>query len=378
MTSNPSTENKLNMFTDEDLRIISGAYLPKNQYERALTAFNGLAGGLGKKWIEDEIVIRRFDDPVIIAAMGSDKLYGGVHDIQKMISVWDDIQELENLPGFQDLFKKLNKKLDFDNVDLELSVIADLSRCGAEIKLEPKNGNGQSKADCQFRLSEDQPWIYVEITRKMQATTEELINTRGKELAELVSSIDPERRCIIALKENVDNEQYARIISWLKTCPSEGEFENLALFFSVPHNVDDTLRALEYAPPPRSVRQFGGGFGSNAFGVAYLHISDYGAKNKLIQKVPQLPINEIGILVIDLTRIANGVNDWTNQIYFDESNSRCSAVLFTEDRLSSNGFSRKVTILQNSNAKMPLDKNLLEFLSKFEGIRNPPPMGDSQ
>ncbi|WMW80120.1 hypothetical protein RF679_15925 [Undibacterium cyanobacteriorum] len=357
------------MFTFEDLRIIGDGYLPDDQYDRALAALNGLAGIFGKKWIEDEIVIQRFDDHVIIAAMGSDKLYGGVHDIQKMISVWEDIQELDNLPGFQDLLKKLNKKLDFDNVDLELSVIADLSRCGAEIQLEPMNGNGQSKADCQFRLARGLPWIYVEITRKMQATAEKLIDTRGEELAELVSKINPERRCVIALKENVNDEQYAKIVSWLKTCPAEGEFENLALFFSVPHGVNDTIRALEYAPPPRSVRQFGGAFGSNAFGIAYLHIPNLGAKDKLVQKIPQLPSNEIGILVIDLTRVANGVNDWTNQICFDETNSHCSAIIFIQDFLSSNGPIRRTTILQNPAPKIPLDQNLLEFLSKFKDMR---------
>lgn len=357
-------------YTEKDIRDISNDELSDDMCERALAAFNGLVNQFNKQWVENEIVIQRFHDPEIIQLLGRDKMYGGTYDIEKMISVWEDIQILRHLDGFDDLGEKLKECLTSDNVDLELSVIADIARCGATVILEPPNGVGNGKADCQFQLPNDTSWIFVEISRRVKTTTktQELLDSRGNELAKLVASIKPDRRCVIVLKENVNADQYERIIAWLKTCPLEGEFENLALFFSVPHNSDETSRALEYAKPPQSVRQFGDTC-SNAFGVSYLHVPDNGSGRKLKRKRKQLPKDQRGLLIIDLTQIANGVKDWSNQIEFNDSHKHICAVLFVKDYLG-DGCKREIHLLENPTTIFPLTKEIKEFLEKFRMQRN--------
>jgi hypothetical protein len=108
-----------------------------------------------------------------------------------------------------------------------------------------------------------------------------------------------------------------------------------------------------------------------AFGVVYLHIPDYGAKKKLEQKIPkQLPKNQQGILIVDLSIVAGGFGDWENQIEFKEQTDHCSAVLLLRDGIASNGLIREIKIIPNLNSKNRLSESINEFLDKFSQIRN--------
>ena len=357
-------------YTYEDLKEISGDQLAVKDYPRAIDAFNGLMDMFGKEWVEKEAVVQFLTDDFIIKTFGKDRIYGGICDVEKLVFLWEDIQIIKNLKGFDDFYRKLKNRIRFDNVDLELSIAADLIRCNASIELEPEIGEGKRKADCRFKISENDPWVYVEITRKMPATTQEIIDVRGKELAKLASLINPGRRCVLVLKKEVDDDQYLRIIDWLKTSPPEGELEDIALFFTVSHNEDDSQIALKYAPTPVSVRQASSDMFGGALGVVYLHIPDYGAKKKLEDKIPkQLPKDKQGILIVDLSIVAGGFGDWENQIKFEEQTEHCSAVLLLRDGIASNGLIREIKIIPNPNSKNKLSESTNEFFDKFSQIR---------
>jgi hypothetical protein len=356
-------------YTYEDLKEISGDQLSAEHYPRAIEAFNGLMEMFEKEWVEKEAVVQFLSDD-IIQALGKDRIYGGISHVEKLVFLWEDIQITKNQKGFDNFSKKLKHGVRCENVDLEISVAADLIRCNASIELEPEIGEGKRKADCKFRISENDPWVYVEITRKMSATTQELIDKRGRELAKLVSLIKPQRRCILVLRKEVNEDQYLRIIAWLKTSPLESEFEDVALFFTVAHGEDDSQIALKYVPLPVSIRQDSGDMFCGAFGVVYLHIPDYGAEKKLKEKIPkQLPKNEQGILVVDLSIVAGGFVDWESQIKLEGSTEHCGAVLLLQDGIHSTGLRREIKIIQNYNSINQLSASTIQFLDKFSKIR---------
>ncbi len=354
------------MYTNEDLKKISRDQLAIKYYPRALVAFNGLINLFGKRWVEAECVVQFLKDKEIIQALGGDRLYGGIVYIEKLVFLWEDIQQLMNLDGFNDIKKKLQGGLRNQNVDFEVSIASDLVRCNCIVELEPKNGRGESKADCKFKLCANDPWVYVEITRKISATIQEKLENRGEDLANLASLIDPQRKGILILKKHVDDSQYNRIVKWLKSCPSEGEFEDAAIFFTVAHNEDETQVALQHVQTPISVRSSGDVL-NGTFGCAYLHIPDYGAKDKLLEKAKQLPKNELNLLIIDVTVIGSG--EWKEQIIFEDAITHCSAVLLTSDGISSDGYNREVITILNINSENKLPEEINTFLVEFSKTR---------
>lgn len=355
-------------YKEDDIKKISYNQLNPKYYQRTLTALNGLSNIISKEWVERELAYF-FTDKELIQSLGKDRTYLGIGDLEKVVFLWEDLELLKNLTGFNDLLRKLKNSLRFENVDLEISIAADIVRLNAQIELEPQVNNGNKKADCKFNLRQNSKWTYVEITRKQNSTTQNLIDDRGAELANYVSAINPERRCILVVKTELDEVDYTRLIDWLKSKPTEGEFENKAIFFSVPHNIDETTQALLHAKTPISVRQGSRNIYDNSFGVVYLHIPDYGAEKKLLDKQGQLPLTEQGVLFIDLTLVAGGFEDWAKQIVFKENFEHFSAVILLRDGHSSSGFFRETKIIENSNSKNPLSKNTIEFLGSLSAVR---------
>jgi hypothetical protein len=355
-------------YTEEDIKSISQNQLNSKYYDRTLVALNGLSDILSKEWVEKELAYF-YTDPELIQALGKDRMYRGIGDLEKVVFLWEDLELLKKLNGFDNLIRKLKNGLRFENIDLEISIAADFIRLNAQVELEPLVNNGNKKADCKFKSEENIDWTFVEITRKQSSTTQKLIDDRGNELAKLVSSINTERRCVLVIKTELDEIEYNRLIEWLKSKPNEGEFENKAVFFSVPHNVDDSRQALKHAKTPISVRSGSQNLYDNSFGVVYLHIPDYGAEKKLINKQGQLPINEQGILFIDLTSVSGGFEDWTIQIVFTENLEHFSAVVLLRDFHSSNGFAREIKLIENTNSKNPLPRKTIEFIENFHLVR---------
>ncbi len=342
--------------------------LGSRYYQRTLDALNGLVSILGKDWVEREIAYFISED-YLIKQLGKDRMYTGIGDIEKMVFLWEDLELLKELKGFEELLNKLKNGLRFDNVDLEISIASDFIRCKANIELEPLVGNGNKKADCKFQVEGENEWIFVEITRKQNSTTQKLIEKRGTELSELVSLVKPEKRCVVVITKELDEIEYSEVCEWLKLKPQEGPFKNFAVFFSVPHNVDDTEQAFKYAKTPISVRQGTGEKFGTAFGVVYLHIPDYGAEKKLADKQCQLPNDKQGIIFLDLTIVTGGLKDWENQIEFTQEIKHFSAIILIGDSVSIGGFSREFKIITNPDSKNPLNETTSKLIEEYVTIR---------
>ena len=355
-------------YTEENLIEFSNGQLNSTYFKRAIVALNGLSELINEEWIEKELIAYYYKEQWLIDQLGKTKVYKGISEVEKLIFLWEDLDLLKELDGFDDLLRKLKNGIRFENVDLEISISADLIRCNSKIELEPLVGVGQKKADCKFQIQPNECWTFVEITRKQISTTQKLIDERGKELAELVSLINSERRCVIVVKKELNEEEYYKLCAWLKSKPNEGEFYDLAVFFSVPHNQDDTQIAFKYTNTPVSVRQSGDIY-SNAFGVAYLHIPDYGAKNKMKDKIEQLPTNCQGIYFIDLSNVAGGIKDWVKQIEFTQEFEHFSAIILIQTGISSSGHFRECKIILNQSSTNKLTNKTIDFITEFCEIR---------
>ncbi len=82
--------------------------------------------------------------------------------IESMICLWEDIQLIKNICGFDKLFLKLKDGLRNQNVDLEISIAADIIRCeGESFEFEPLVENGPNHSDCKFKVPGNNSWVYV-------------------------------------------------------------------------------------------------------------------------------------------------------------------------------------------------------------------------
>lgn len=354
-------------YTLEDIKYMSWNQLNEKYYARAFNAINGLCNILNKEWIENELTAFFYSEEARNLS-GKEKEYKWISEFELLIFLREDLEILKDLIWFEKLVKKLKKGLRFENVDLEIWIAADIKRCNYNIELEPLvDNNSLGKSDCKILINKT--WVFIEITRKQYSTTQKLIDKRWYELAKLVSAINTEKRCILVVKTELNEEEYSSLIEWLKSKPKEGEFENKAIFFSIPHNTDDSILALKYAKIPTiSVRQGTQSILDNSFGVVYLHIPDYWIKNVMKDKINQLPRNQQGICFIDVSHISGAFDDWTKQINFTNEFKHFSAIILLRVWCWSNGYLREIKIIRNNKSTNPLTDETNIFLKKFKNL----------
>ena len=353
-------------YTEQDLKEISYGQLAQKNFKHSLIALNSLLYLFGIEWIENEIISEKITDEYIIKLLGKDRIYGGKESLEKLVFLWEDIQLLQDLKGFSALLNKLKISPRFNNVDIEVSITADLIRNNASIELEPSVKKGF--ADCRFKFPNCESWIYCEISRRDNSKTKLNIKEKGEEISNLASLINPKRHCVILILKESNDEEYTKIITWLKSNPEEGKLDNIAYFFSAEHSTALNQKEFEHLTAPISLRQSGDVL-KGTFGSVYFHIPDKGVKSKLNEKRLQLPLNEISLLFIDLTAVAGGFTDWEKQIEFKNPVKHFSAVVLFRDSNGSTGFKREMKIIENAKSSNPLPENLKHFLENFTKIR---------
>jgi hypothetical protein len=219
------------MYTDSDLIEMSGKQLSSKYYHRSVNAFNELSKMFGKDWVDTEVVLQYVYDPVIIKALGTDRIYRGINSVERLVFLWEDIELIKNFPNFENLSNKLRGGVRSENIDLEISIAADIVRCGGQLELNPHVGIKGNISDCKFTIPENAENVYVEITRRGSTKIKEKINTQGDEIARLVSLVNPSRRYVFLMKKEIDDSEYLEIKDWLTSFPDEGVFKDLGVFF---------------------------------------------------------------------------------------------------------------------------------------------------
>jgi hypothetical protein len=359
-------------FTEKDVLDFSGGQIAEKHVALCITALDELCAWFGRAWLDSEIVLQTFTDPIAIAEMGSVRQYHGITALELLVSFWGDLTLLKNLQGFDALLAKVKKGRRHDNVDVEVSVAAELLRQGAIVELEPIVNGGPKAADCRFKAGGAANWVYCEITRRLPAKVSALIDSRGKELARAAAEQDHMQRCVVVVTRAVDEHEHLEILAWLSSRPASPRHKDCGVFFKVPHHSDDTSLALQHVSGPVSVRQ-SGDVRTGAFGVAYLHYPDLGANSKLSDKADQMPENESGVLIIDLGAVAGGLTDWQKQIadFPDLSKlERFSAFVLMTEFPSADGYQRDAIVIPNAKAKSPISSETLAFLTKLSRVRS--------
>ncbi len=190
----------------------------------------------------------------------------------------------------------------------------------------------------------------------------------GNELAKLVSLINPQKRCVVVLKKEITREEYIKISNWLNSKPVEGDFLDIATYFTVPLNTDDSIRALSLVSVPILIRSFMEFDGSQ--GVCYIYLNDE-FKRILKGKKDQLPKNEQAIVFLDLSSVLGRLSYNKPKIVFGQSINHFSAVAIFKDGEYSNGFTREMEIVNNSQSTNRLNSFSIAFLEKLTVARRP-------
>jgi hypothetical protein len=352
-------------YTESYLKENIGNQIHSKNNSRSLTALNSLVDMFGYDWVETELDVYTHTDSAFMEVIGTSK-YKGITTLEKVVFAWEDINLIKNLSGFSELKAKIQKGLRNQNVDLELSISADLIRSNSILELEPNVGG--SRSDSRFKITSDSPWIYVEISRRDNHQTKIDISTKGKELAKIVSLLKPGKKCIIFILKEINEGQYQKIIEWLKSNPNEGVLDDIAEFITIDSNVDPTIMAWKKIEGSCSFRMHLD-YKENLDGTAYFHFIDDGSKSKMNEKRYQLPQNELGILFLDLTNVDGGFTDYKKLVEFRKPVNHFSSMVIFKDGNSSQGFRREVEIINNPKSKNRMPKEGLDFLRVFSEIR---------
>jgi hypothetical protein len=284
--------------------------------------------------------------------------------VERLVGLSEDLQAIAHLVGFNELIKKLKFGSYEHNVDLEVAIAAAISRLSSVVELEPSVTGSLKKPDCRFKASTSSPWVYVEATRKMSSTVQQLIDSRGEELAHLAANTNPSRKCVVVLKREMDDQIFGAVKQWMLSGPEEGTLGDFAEFFTVSHTESEVERVLGMVQVPISVRS-SGDVANGSFGVCYLHIPDKGAKSKVTDKQIQFPKSSENILFIDITRIHEGFECWAQQIQFDADSNHLSAIVLVKREASSAGLVWKTRVVANPNSTNVLSEHTETLLQKL-------------
>ncbi len=297
----------MQMFIHLDER--SQAQFSNEQYLNILERLNDLAAQFGRLWVEQLAGVKRSTDPIIASGTGNDNIGDGALGIMRVVQFHEDWSVVKNCSNGSKLRAKLLTAYDNHHVDLEVHVAATFAKYGATVELEPQLPSGRS-SDFRVKL-EDKSWLYAEVSKrvfkipKLEADIEMLLG--------LCLEIAPRRACSLHILANFEDRNFKAIKGWLEglqgTRVASATLEGLANFRSFDHGYDMTTEVLTSRKPPLQFKSKGD-IDASTFATIYYYVPDFGFKDKFAEERDQLPRNEYGIIVIDVTGIAGSLTEW--------------------------------------------------------------------
>lgn len=359
------------MYAPETVRHLSTNPIAEHELLRVASAMNGLTHDFGQSWVEANLY--GFDPAERSRELGIsiDTLIHQSADFDDLVFLWEDVQVLRDLNGFDKLQGKLSQGRRSNDVDLEISVAADLCRLTAQVELEPSVGDGRF-TDLRFKSRPEDDWTYIEVTRKNPGKVGDLLLERGRKLAALVAARDPSRRNFVAVTRPMDpcfsEQEFEELVAWIPHSAPDSKFKDYAFVGSVPHGQDETPLVLPHLPRPVSVIQ-NGDVKMRSFGVAYLRVPDLGAENKIKDKTGQAMEGSESLLFIDLTQTHATQAQWDDRIAAMDVARNFSAVVLLRSELGGEGLTRKCKIVEPREATHKLSGETRLVLGRFADLR---------
>jgi len=338
------------MFSVDEIRKFGLDQLNSQEINQALEAFNGFAALFSKSWVEAYF-------------QGYSPMF-----VRAFVIIWNNYCSIRHLPGVDKLVERWRAGIHEDGVMGEVRVFSCLVRGGAQVELFPSIGG--RLPDCRLSAAEKNPWVYMEVSQrglsKVRQFGQQVLGRASDAAAQAV----PGKHGKVGILRMPTPDEADRLIQWLLNGPSEGEaFENLAEFYTgaVENAIgENDVIELRVAKPRMFCVSFEGeGSAIHRRGTACLGISDSGAQDVLEREASQLPENESGIVVLDISSVIGGYNEWTPLIrrrFQPTINTRISAVVLFQHSVASDGLLTKGEVLTNPYCKRPINQPTLELL----------------
>ena len=319
------------------------------ELEEAGTAFNGFSSIYGRRWI--------------------DEYFGGAQIpgyVRRIMGLWRDYSLIRKLPRSGEITERWRSGINENGVATELSILADVFRTGVELELFPPILG--RVPDARIRLSQAQPWTYVEASQRAMSKIQRDSEAAMQRIVAKARDALPTVHSKFAILRLPTELEIQRIIDWLCSRPESGAaLEDLVMLWieSLDSAVGVNDELCEHVPEPRLfMTQVAGGKPLTKATVA-MRIEDRGAAGLLEEEAGQLPSSEPGMVIIDTSRVLGGPDAWEPLIcrrLQPSINTRIGAVILTRNLYGAKGRESESITITNCHAATPIDSALLERL----------------
>lgn len=341
----------MSAYTRPEVADLSINQLSDVELDQALIAFNGFRVMFDRTWVDNYF-------------QGA-KAPSFVRSIMEM---WSDFTVIKNLPNSRQIVDRWRGGVREQGVVAELRILRQLHRVGFAIELFPSVGG--RVPDARVRLSTDQPWTYVEASRRSISQTRSDSESLMNCIAIRASDVRPGVHSKVALLHPPDRNELQRILSWLDALPQSGSaLENLAMIWIEPIDMEnrshDELEQVVPQPFLFMTRIATGDL--RKMGTVCMTIRDVGAERIFREESKQLPPSDPGILIIDTSSVLNGTDIWQPLIqrrFQPTINTRIGAVVLTEWINGRWGRESDSVVLTNPHASIPIDRTVVAKLNE--------------
>jgi hypothetical protein len=282
------------------------------QYRIILECLNDLASQFGRLWVEQLAGVKKSIDLAIIRGTGNDNIGDGATGIMRAVQFHEDWSIVKKCSNGSKLLDKLKKRYNNHHADLEVHVAAAFAKFSTTVELEPGLPSGR-RSDFRLKL-EDGSWLYVEVSKRVFEIPE--LKADIETLLDLCLQIAPGRACSLHIVANFEARNFKTIKLWLEELKGQNvasaTLEGLADFRSFHHGYDMTTEIRTAREGPLQCDSKADPKTSN-FATIYYYVPDFGFEEKFDEERRQLPEDEHGIIVIDVTGIAGNLTEWSQK-----------------------------------------------------------------
>jgi hypothetical protein len=287
----------------------SRAQFSDDQYHTILSQLNELVLEFGRQWVEQLAGVRKTTDKTVITTTGNNNVGDSAIGIMRAVQFNEDWSAIKHCLGADKLHSKLETFYNNHHVDLEVQVAAAFAKCGAIVELEPQIPSGKVP-DLRVRRN-DKSWLYIEVSKRIFEPRD--LKRDTEILLRLCLEVATGLACFLHIYGEFHDSNFKSIHDWLDglrgTMVTHAKLDGLAEFRSFHHAVDMTTEILMSREPPLEV-ETKGDLGTSTFATLYYYVPDFGFEGKFADERGQLPPNEHGIIVFDVTGITGSMTEW--------------------------------------------------------------------